>query len=124
MRKIITTEDYQKRSSGSLGWIAQRVTGFLLAFILLTHLFMMHVHLGDGPEPVSAEAMWERFSTPGMQAFYLIFLYLAVWHGANGLKNVLDDYLHGPAARWFKTELVWLVGLGIAVAGTLSVFAN
>ncbi len=124
MRKILTTSDYQQRSSGSLRWFAQRVTGFILAFVLLFHLFLMHVKLGDGPKPVSVEALLERFSTPGMQVFYLVFLFTAVWHGANGMTNILDDYLHNPLFRWFKIALVWLFALGIAVAGTLSVVGN
>ncbi len=120
-RRIVTSGDYAARSGRSMAWFLQRITGFLLAFTLIGHFIMVHIRFGSGPMPVSVDAIQARFSSPVTFVYYLVFLYCAIWHGANGLTNILDDYVHDAVWRWIAVSLVWVVGLMLALLGTLAV---
>ena len=121
-RLIGNSEEYAARKSHVMAWFLQRVTGALLLIILLVHIALVHFTF-DGGEPISLEAIHARFSAPGLRFFYFAFLTLAVWHGINGLLNVVDDYLRSDRGRWLATAAAWTLGLYTIGWGLLAFFA-
>ena len=100
-----------------LAWSFMRISGILLVFLALTHLFIMHIER-DITE-VTGEFVANRFqSNPIWIANDLLMLFLAWLHGLNGVRIVLTDYMRkGAARRWVLYAigafgLVWLVAGG------------
>lgn len=85
-------------------WLFMRVSGLLLLFIALGHLGI--VHLVIGVDNLTFEVVAERWSTPFWRTYDMILLVLALIHGTNGTRIVIDDYIRGRGWRVF-----WLASL-------------
>jgi succinate dehydrogenase / fumarate reductase membrane anchor subunit len=95
--------------SAGWGWVLQRVSAALLLFFLLAHLWVEHfMHLG---QPITFQSVTTRL----LHGFYLFvdggLLAVVVFHGLNGLRNILLDLDPTPAATRTLTGILW--GLGI-----------
>ncbi len=85
-------------------WLFMRVSGLLLLFIALGHLGIMHLSIGL--DNLTFEVVAERWSTPFWRTYDMILLVLALIHGTNGTRIVIDDYIRGRGWRVF-----WLASL-------------
>ena len=106
---------------GKFLWFFQRFTGFLLMVMLLLHIYLLHFAIA-GESPTYQEVM-SRMGTPFWKSFDLVFLYLVIFHGLNGLWQVLIDYFHRPFVRVMFFSLVCFAGLIMMVVGTLTIFS-
>jgi succinate dehydrogenase / fumarate reductase, membrane anchor subunit len=98
-------------------WFFMRISGVLLLFLVLIHLFVMHL-VGSGVERVNFAFVAQRWDNVGWKTFDWLLLFLALLHGANGLRIVIDDYVRRPAARTtVKAVLYTLTGI-LMVMGT------
>jgi len=84
-------------SGNALLWHAQRVTGALLVVLLVAHFWVEHF----ATEPLlrgelTYEAIEQRIRTPLWQAIDIAFLAVALFHGLNGLRNIVLDYSRIP----------------------------
>jgi len=112
--------DVANRSGGKFLWLFQRLSGFILFFILLFHFFLLHFAVPEG-EPLTFSLVMQRLSTPFWKTLDLVFLILALFHGLNGLWTVFGDYFH---RSWVKVTLFCLVatgGLVLLVFGALTI---
>jgi succinate dehydrogenase / fumarate reductase, membrane anchor subunit len=80
-------------SRNALEWYFQRVTGGLLLVLLAAHFWVEHfmtapLRHGD----LTFEVIASRISNPAWQAIDIGFLIVALFHGLNGLRNILLDY--------------------------------
>lgn len=98
-------------------WFFMRISGVILLFLVLIHLFVMHVQ-GSGVERVDFAFVADRWDNVGWKTFDWVMLFLALLHGANGLRIVIDDYIRSPALRTtVKASLYTLTGL-LLIMGT------
>lgn len=104
--------------SGTFEWFFQRVSGVALAMILLVHFVLLH-YVSTGP--VSYQSVAYRLSSPYYKAWELLFLVLGLYHAMNGIKLVIDDYVHAEGWRTFLTGLNWVVTLGFFLFGSITV---
>ncbi|HEX7593481.1 MAG TPA: hypothetical protein VF429_04845 [Anaerolineae bacterium] len=94
-------------------WLFMRVSGLLLIFLALFHMFWLHFVISV--EKITFDTIVSRWTGPHAvlwRTFDLLLLAFAFTHGVNGLRNVLDDYFHSPGWRAFlKIGLVvfWFV---------------
>ncbi len=94
-------------------WLFMRVSGLLLIFLALFHMFWLHFVISV--EKITFDTIVARWTGPHAvlwRTFDLLLLAFAFTHGVNGLRNVLDDYFHSPGWRAFlKIGLVvfWFV---------------
>ncbi len=105
------------RSGGATAWFLQRLSGLVLAALLLVHFAVLHG--GDGA--VTYEKVASRLATPEWKTFDLLFLVLGIFHGMNGLLMVVRDY---AAAGWKRGALyavVLIAGAVLLVLGCLTV---
>jgi succinate dehydrogenase / fumarate reductase membrane anchor subunit len=104
-----------------LAWSFMRISGILLVFLALTHLFIMHIER-DITE-VTGEFVANRFqSNPLWIANDLLMLFLAWLHGLNGVRIVLTDYMRKGAARRWVLYAIGAFGLAWLVAGGYVLF--
>ena len=102
-------------------WIFMRVSGLVLVFLVLGHLLIMNI-LDGGVQRINFAFVAGRWSSPFWQVWDLLQLWLAMLHGANGLRTVINDYAEKPRTRfWLKTLLVIAVVFTL-VLGTLVIF--
>lgn len=100
---------------GGEHWLSERMTSVAL-LILSSWLLASLLFLPDFGQRTLAE--WLR--TPSGAIPMALFVIIAFWHGVDGLKVVIDDYVDGEAGRWALNTIV----LFLAVAGaSMALFA-
>ncbi|TXK18410.1 succinate dehydrogenase [Homoserinibacter sp. GY 40078] len=99
------------------GWIYMRLSGVLLVVLIFGHLFYNLIFPGN----VSA-LDWAfvagKLANPVWIVWDVLLLWLALIHGANGMRTLVNDYAHGR----FRTVLLWSLGIStvvLLVLGTL-----
>lgn len=76
-------------------WLFMRLSGLALLVLALGHLGTMH--LIATADTMDYAFVADRWKQPLWRVYDLLLLVLALWHGANGARIVLDDYLpDGP----------------------------
>ncbi|MGH2461244.1 MAG: succinate dehydrogenase hydrophobic membrane anchor subunit [Chloroflexota bacterium] len=78
-------------------WLFMRVSGVFLLFLVFGHVLIVHV-IND-ISSVNYLFVAHRWASPFWRTYDWLMLVLALAHGANGLKIVIDDYVHRPAWR-------------------------
>ncbi len=102
-------------------WLFMRVSGVALLFLVLGHLAIMH--LIHNVDEIDFSFVVARFENPLWRMYDWFLLMLALVHGMNGLRVVVDDYLQ--RSGWRVLALVGLYALTLVcfTAGTYVVLA-
>lgn len=115
---------YKARKSGNFelnSWLFMRVSGVLLVFLVIGHLFV-NLMIGDGIHAIDFAFVGGKWSNPFWQVWDLAMLWLAMIHGMNGLRTIINDYATKSGTRFtLKSILVVATALTI-VLGTLVIF--
>ena len=98
-------------------WFFMRISGVVLLFLVLIHLYVMHV-MDGGVERVSFAFVAERWDNVGWKTFDWIMLFLALLHGANGLRIVIDDYIRTPGTRAAVKTVLYTATVILMIMGT------
>jgi succinate dehydrogenase hydrophobic anchor subunit len=95
-------------------WFFQRLSGVALIFLIGVHIWKLHY--ADPDVHPTYEDLTQRLITVGYIVLDVSLLVLALFHGLNGVRNIVLDYT--------KNERVirrWRIGLGL-VGAVFSVF--
>jgi succinate dehydrogenase / fumarate reductase membrane anchor subunit len=98
-------------------WFFMRISGIVLVFLVLIHLYVMHV-VDAGVERVSFAFVAERWDNVGWKSFDWVMLFLALLHGANGLRVIVDDYIARPGLRAATKGTLYMVTVVLMILGT------
>jgi succinate dehydrogenase / fumarate reductase membrane anchor subunit len=98
-------------------WFFMRVSGVVLLFLVLIHLYIMHL-VGSGVERVGFDFVAARWDNVGWKTFDWLLLVLALLHGVNGIRIVVDDYVRSPARRATVKASLYAVAALLMVMGT------
>ena len=102
-------------------WIFMRVSGLVLVFLVLGHLLIMNI-LDGGVQRINFGFVAGRWSSPFWQTWDLLQLWLAMLHGANGMRTVINDYAEKDRTRFWLRTLLYVASVFIIVLGTLVIF--
>ncbi|MDQ0648980.1 succinate dehydrogenase / fumarate reductase membrane anchor subunit [Microbacterium natoriense] len=103
------------------GWAFMRLSGVALVILIFGHLFI-NLMVGEGIHALDFAFIAGKFATPFWQWWDVIMLWLALIHGANGMRTIVNDYVTNGTAR---KVLIWALGLAaglLILLGTLVVF--
>ena len=100
-------------------WLFMRVSGLALVFLALVHFAITHI-VNDVAE-TDAAFVAERWDNPLWRLFDWALLALALLHGLNGLRWIVDDYVRAPAARAATKAVVYSISLALFAYGTLTI---
>jgi succinate dehydrogenase / fumarate reductase, membrane anchor subunit len=103
------------------GWLFMRLSGILLVILVLVHLLIQLV-LEGGVSKVSFAFVAGRWASPFWQAWDLIMLWLAMLHGANGLRTIVNDYAQRDNTRFWLKMLLYTATVFTVLLGTLVIF--
>jgi succinate dehydrogenase / fumarate reductase membrane anchor subunit len=98
-------------------WFFMRVSGVILLFLVLIHLYVMHIQ-GSGVERVNFAFVADRWDNVGWKTFDWVMLFLTLLHGANGLRIIIDDYVHKPGLRTAIKASLYTVTSILLIMGT------
>lgn len=108
-------------NSEMLSWLFMRGSGLLLVILVFGHLFV-NLWLDRGVERIDFAFVAGKWSSPFWQVWDLLMLWLAMIHGGNGVRTIINDYAHGPRLRLVLKGLLYVATILTIVLGTLVIF--
>ena len=103
------------------GWIYMRVSGVLLIVLVFGHLFS-NLMIGDGVHAIDFGFVGGKLSQPFWMVWDTLLLWLALIHGANGMRTIVNAYVSRPGlAKAFKVALFLSAAL-LILLGTLVIY--
>jgi succinate dehydrogenase / fumarate reductase membrane anchor subunit len=98
------------------GFLFMRLTGSGLLVLAVGHMLIQHVLNSSGNLTIQFVAgQWNSW---GWKTYDMLLLIFAITHGFNGLRGILEDYIHSDSTmRWIKWVLVVLAIITIVWAG-------
>src|ERR687891_2710968 len=97
-----------------------RISGVLLVLLVLLHFAIMHV-LDGGLDRVNFAFVSGRWANPFWRVYDFAMLTLALVHGGNGLRVIIDDYARsGPRRLAYHSVNLFVVFVTWAL-GTLTI---
>jgi len=103
------------------GWIYMRASGVLLVVLIFGHLFS-NLMVGDGVHAIDFGFVGGKLANPFWQVWDVLLLWLALIHGANGMRTIVNDYVSKPGvAKGLKVALFLAAAL-LILLGTLVIF--
>ena len=106
-----------KQNFETWSWYFMRVSGLVLLFLALLHFAITHI-INDVVE-TDAVFVGERWDNPVWRIFDWTLLALALLHGLNGLRWIIDDYVRSPAKRAAVKAVIYTVSGVLFAYGTL-----
>jgi succinate dehydrogenase / fumarate reductase membrane anchor subunit len=102
-------------------WLFMRLSGILLLFLAVGHVLIMHV-FDEGVARVDFDFVVDRWSSPFWRTWDWMLLSLALLHGVNGTRVIVQDYVRRPGARLAWNWSFAIVGFSLFVLGSVIVF--
>ncbi|WP_062302039.1 succinate dehydrogenase hydrophobic membrane anchor subunit [Demequina subtropica] len=102
-------------------WRFMRISGPILVILILTHLFI-NLMTGDGVSQIDFAFVAGKWAAPLWQWWDFLMLALAMLHGGNGMRLLINDYAHTPWLRKLLHGALGVAVLGIIVLGSLVIW--
>src|SRR5579863_4530176 len=102
----------------TFSWYFFRASGVLLIFLVIIHLIIMHA--ANDVSQTTYVFVSQRYANPFWRLYDLLLLTLALLHGMNGLRVVIDDYVRSRGWRLILQSTAGLVTLAYFMLGTIT----
>jgi succinate dehydrogenase / fumarate reductase membrane anchor subunit len=96
-------------------WFFMRVSGALI--IVLVSIHLAYVHFIHGVDEINYRFVIERWANPTFLLLDILLLTLALAHGANGMRILIDDYIRPKGLRTLALTALYTVSLFLLVIG-------
>lgn len=103
------------------GWIYMRASGVVLVVLIFGHLFV-NLMVGEGVSALNFAFVAGKLSSPFWQIWDVLMLWLALIHGGNGMRTLVNDYATKPLTRGILKSAIFASVVILIVLGTLVVF--
>lgn len=82
-----------------------RLSGIALLLLAVGHMMLQHVL--NSSTDLTIQFVAQQWSSWGWKVFDILLLIFAISHGVNGLRNILEDYVHSDTAvKWLRIILL------------------
>jgi succinate dehydrogenase / fumarate reductase membrane anchor subunit len=102
------------------GWLYMRVSGAILLFLIFWHL-IANLVMGDGISGIDFAFVAGKWANPWVQLMDGTMLWLAMIHGTNGMRTIVNDYTEREWIRKSLNVALWSVCAALIILGTLVV---
>jgi len=93
-----------------------RISGLALLFLAVGHMVLMHlIHRVD---EINYAFVATRYQGWFWRGYDLLMLVLAMIHGLNGVRILIDDYVHSPRWRRVAVGALYVIGGSFLVVGS------
>lgn len=103
------------------GWVYMRVSGVVLVVLIFGHLYV-NLMVGEGVKAIDFAFVAGKLSNPFWQVWDTLMLWLALIHGANGMRTLINDYV--SSIRWGRVlrGAVAMAAVVLILLGTLVIY--
>ncbi len=101
-------------------WFFMRISALVLIFLVGFHLFYMHVILGV--DAIDFDVISARWESPFWRLYDFFMLMFGWLHCGNGVRVILDDYIHSQGWRVIAKTALYVVIFVLLVLGAYVVF--
>ncbi len=114
-RKVSVPSNLERRA-----FLFMRLSGAALLILAVGHMMIQHVL--NSSQNLTLQFVAQQWSSWGWRVYDMLLLFFAITHGFNGLRNVLEDYIHSRGAvLWinrflFVFAILTIIWAGIAIA--------
>ncbi|GIK57663.1 MAG: succinate dehydrogenase [Chloroflexi bacterium] len=114
-RKVAVPSNLERRA-----FLFMRLSGAALLLLAVGHMMIQHVL--NSSQNLTLQFVAQQWSSWGWRVYDMLLLFFAITHGFNGLRNVLEDYVHNRnAVKWinrflFVFAILTIIWAGIAIA--------
>ena len=98
-----------------------RVSGVALIVLVFGHLFA-NLWVGEGIKAIDFAFVAGKWADPFWQVWDLAMLWLALIHGTNGMRTIVNDYAEREKTRKLLVWILWATCAALVVLGTLVIF--
>jgi succinate dehydrogenase / fumarate reductase membrane anchor subunit len=113
-------KSYGASTSGAPSWLWQRITGLVLVVVMIGHYILMHYSPDSGH---TFNAVLERMKSPFWKAFDLSFVVFGLYHGLQGIWNIVRDFELSGAGRIIALTVIILIGVGFGLMGFTTILS-
>lgn len=103
------------------GWIYMRASGVILVVLIFGHLFVNLV-AGEGVKAIDFAFVAGKWTDSFWVVWDTLLLWLALIHGANGMRTLVNDYANNSMLRKILLGAVAASTVVLLVLGTLVIF--
>jgi succinate dehydrogenase / fumarate reductase, membrane anchor subunit len=100
-------------------WYFFRVSGVLILLLVLGHILV--VHILNSVDDITYQFVATRWQSLGWRFYDWLLLALSIAHGQNGLRVMIDDYVHQRGRRVLAHTVNWVVLVLFLALGTLTI---
>ena len=100
------------------GWLYMRYSGVLLLGLIFGHLFI-NLYSGEGIKAIDFAFVAGKWADPFWQVYDVSMLWLALIHGTNGMRTIVNDYTERETVRKRLNYTLWIVCGALIILGTL-----
>ncbi|PPB49665.1 succinate dehydrogenase [Arthrobacter pityocampae] len=104
-----------------IAWLFMRISGAILVVLIFVHLYVNLV-AGDGISGIDFGFVAGKWASPIWQIWDLTMLWLAMLHGTNGIRVIINDYAEKNSTRMWLKGVLYTSTVVIVVLGTLVIF--
>jgi succinate dehydrogenase / fumarate reductase membrane anchor subunit len=103
------------------GWIYMRASGVLLVVLIFGHLFVNLV-AGEGVSAIDFAFVAGKWANPFWVVWDTLLLWLALIHGSNGMRTIINDYAGDGLLRRLFLGALALSTAALLILGTLVIY--
>jgi succinate dehydrogenase / fumarate reductase membrane anchor subunit len=100
------------------GWLYMRVSGVFLLVLIFGHL-IINLVMNGGITQVSFAFVAGKWADPFWKIWDGLMLWLALIHGTNGMRTIVNDYSEREGIRKLLNYTLWIVCAALIILGTL-----
>ena len=104
-----------------LAWLFMRLSGVVLVVLIFGHL-TVNLLVGEGIHAIDFGFVAGKWADPFWQVWDLAMLWLAMLHGTNGVRTIINDYAEKDANRLWLKIVLYAATTVIIILGTLVIF--
>ncbi len=110
-RKVTIQSNFERRA-----FMFMRFSGIILLVLAVSHMMVQHI-INDVHD-LDLDFVIKQWSSWTQRVVDMLLLFFALIHGINGLRNVLEDYVHNKnAMKMINGVLAVFLAVTLVAAG-------
>lgn len=118
---MTTTRHIKPRSNFErYAFLFMRLSGVLLLLLAVGHMLLQHVF--RDVHNLTLQVVADVWRSWGWRAYDLLLLIFAITHGFNGLRQVLEDYVHNPRTATIISRVILVLIVVTVIWSAVAIF--